>query len=543
MHRCITLFLTGLILPGFAGGTLLALPGGSSDALRIVVPAQPAPPVGFAAQELSRYLAALGNPKPIVVGQPGPGDLYLECLPAGLSPGERHEIKDGMRGKDKDSFVIRSVGRQLIIYGGSPRATLYGAYHYLETLGVRWYFPGRENEFVPQAPARLDGYNLTEVPSFPKRGFVVFPTTSDLEDMVDFAAKRKLNTVGLHTWYDSRFSNLRLPEVAQIAAPRGLDVQIERHFFGENFCPDDAKGVEQARKDLQKFVAIMPASMNEFFLWPADKFLSPCSSPQYHDYSVSDLILWFDNQMLKTLSQLRPSAKFAFLAYLSTWEPPKHEKPLPGLMLEWAPIFQSLGYALDDPASPVNGEYRRNFEALLKMFGPANAQVLGYWQDDTMALGNGFGKLGYHPEALRGDLAYYHRMGVPAVTTFGVVTGHDYFVSHLSPVVFLYPALLWNVQADPEAIIRDFCEKFLGSEQATAVFDLLAQADKMVYIEHAQVNAEKANDRQFVEKVSKALRLAQGLLDSETNPVRRTRFARLIQEVASRFVAPKKTEP
>ena len=543
MRRWVKPFFTGWILLVVACEMLLASPEGSSHALRLVTPAHPAAPIRFAAQELTRYLAAMGNSKPEVAEQTADGDLYLGCLPKGLSPRERKEIEASLRGKDSDSFMIRSVGQQLIIYGNTPRATLYGGYHYLETLGVRWYFPGRANEVIPHASPRLEGYSITEVPSFRKRGFVVFPTTNDLDDMVDFAAKKKLNTIGLHTWFDPKFSNLRLPDVARMAAPRGLDVQIERHFFGENFCPDDTRGLEQARKDLLEFVAMMPPSMNEFFLWPADRFLAPCSSPQYRDYSVSDLILWFDNQMLKTLRQSRPNARFAFLSYLSTWAPPQHEKPLPGLTLEWAPIFQSLAFSLDDPASSANAEYRMDFEALLKMFGPANSQVLGYWLDDTMALGNGFGKLGYHPDALRGDLAYYHRMGVPAVTTFGVITGHDYFLSHVSPAVFLYPTLLWNVQADPATIVRDFCVNYMGSEQAAEVFELLAQADRMVYIEHAQIRGDKANDPEFMEKVSQALRLAQALLDAEKDPIKRPRVAKLIQEVASRIVAPRSQVP
>lgn len=328
-----------------------------------------------------------------------------------------------------------------------------------------------------------------------------------------------------------------------MAAPHGLGVQIERHFFGENFCPDDTRSLEQEQKDPLKFVATMPKSMNEFFLWPADKFLSPCSSPRYRAYSVSGLILSFDDQMLKTLCSVRPGARFALLAYLSSWQPSEREKPEPGLLLEWAPIFQSLAYSMDDPASSANAEYRKDFEALLRIFGPANSQLLGYCLDDRMVLGNSFGKLEYHPGALRVHLAHYCRMGVPSVTTFGVIAGHDYFLSRVSPVVLLYPALLWNIQADPAAIVRDFCANYLGLDIATEVFDLVAQADKMLYIEHAQGEAGKAGDPEFIGKVSSALRHAQSLLGSEKDPVKHARIARLIQEVGARFVVPHAPRP
>jgi hypothetical protein len=526
------LAIVGVSFPsGGARGATLA-------SLRIVLPTDPAPPEEFAARELARYLAAMGNGETTIVHSPGEGEIYLGVFPTRLTEDERWPIESALAGRDADSFVLRSTPRGLVVRGNSPRAHLYGAYRYLETLGARWYFPGREGEVVPRAKAKLTGYDIVETPSFRERGIVIFPTTPDLDDMIDFAAKVKLNTIGLHTWHDPRSSALRAPEVLRTAEPRGLTVQIERHFFGENFCPDDTASLEQAKNDMLELVAKMPAEINDFFLWPADKFLSPCTSPAYRNHSVSDLILWFDNQMLAALHEARPQARFAYLAYLSTWEPPKRERPAPGLLLEWAPIFQSLSHALDDPASAQNAKDRKNFEALLEIFGASHTRVLGYWLDDTMALGNGYGKLSYAPNALKGDLQYYHRLGVPAVTTFGVISGSTYFASRLSPVVFLYPALLWNTSREPRLVVREFCHDYLGSEKSAEVYDLLAEADKMVHIERAQVVRQRVNDREFIAAVSKALRQTRVLMEAESSALKRARLARLLQEVASRYVAP-----
>ena len=511
--------------------------------LRIVLPSQAAPQEEFGAREIVKYLAAMGNEEPQIVRAPSEGDIYLGAVPAGLPQEDQRRIQSVLAGCDPDSFILRSTSSGLLIRGNSPRAHLYGAYHYLESLGVRWYFPGPEGEVIPRAVAQLSGYDILQVPSFRERGIVIFPTTPGLDDMIDFAAKVKLNTIGIHTWHDPRFSDLRAPEVLQMAESRGLTVQIERHFFGENFCPDDTASLEQAKKDLLQLVAQMPAQVNDFFLWPADKFLSPCTSAAYRQRSVSDLILWFDNQMLAALRTARPEARFAYLAYLSTWEPPQRERPAPGLILEWAPIFQSLSHALDDSTSTQNARDRNNFEALIRIFGAPNTRVLGYWLDDTMALGNGYGKLPYSPAALKGDLSYYHRMGVPAVTTFGVIKGSDYFLSHSSPVVFLYPALLWDVERRPQTLVEEFCREYLGTEKASEIYEMLAQADKMVRIEHARVERAQFNNREFVEKVMAAMRRTEGLLLSETDPAKRARLARLAQEVASRLVPPARSQP
>ena len=192
-------------------------PLSAAEPLRIVLPAQPAPPERFAADELVKYLVQMGNPKPEVISAPAEGDIYLGGPP---------------RGEDEDGFVIRSEAGKLLLSGNSPRATLYAAYHYLESLGARWYFPGRENEVIPRASARLTGYDIKQVPSFQKRGIVIFSSTPGFRDLVDFAAKTKLNTIALH-------SDAGLADAARLFESRGLTLNLERHFFGENFCPDD----------------------------------------------------------------------------------------------------------------------------------------------------------------------------------------------------------------------------------------------------------------------------------------------------------------
>jgi hypothetical protein len=65
----------------------------------------------------------------------------------------------------------------------------------------------------------------------------------------------------------------------------------------------------------------------------------------------------------------------------------------------------------------------------------------------------------------------------------------------------------------------------------------------MVYIEHAQVRWDMAGSPEFVAKVSRALRVSQELLDREKDPAKRARIARLVQEVAARFVAPRTANP
>jgi hypothetical protein len=509
----------------------------SSDEISIVTPANPPAPVRFAAGELAKYLGAMGNSGVHIRSLPQPGDIYLGVLPQGLAATERELIEGRLHGKDPDSFVIRSGGGKLVILGGSARANLYGAYHYLESLGACWHFPGAENEVVPRARARLDGYDVLEVPSFRKRGLVIFSNTLGFPEIVDFAAKRKLNTIGLHVFPyppPPALIDLGYETAEKAARPRGLDIDIERHLFGESFCPDDARTLEAEREILVKYVATMPPAMNDFFLWAADKFLPACQSPKYRQYTVSDSVLWFSNRMAETLRSIRPRARFPFLAYHSTEEAPRHERPGPGVFLEWAPISQSFAAGIDDTASRTNASYRAKFEAQLKVFQASEAQVLGYWVNDGPFNRAKYGRLPHAPEAMKADLAYYRRMGVRDVTSFGPMRGREYYSTRASPALFLYPDLLWNVQADPRALVRAFCRDYFGSGEIARVFDLLTEADRMVYVDNRKVLG-KSGDPEFVAKVTEAMEIAYRYLNSQKQPQGRARAAKLIQEISVRF--------
>ncbi|MEN6536431.1 MAG: DUF4838 domain-containing protein [Bryobacteraceae bacterium] len=486
----------------------------------------------FAAAELAKYLAKMGNPQPKIVKAPAQGEVYLGVLPGSVAPSERRLYEDPIAGRDPDSFLIRSFARGVVIKGNSPRAVLFGTYHYLESLGARWYFPGTENELIPQVAVRLTGFDTVQVPSFRKRGIVVFASTPGFASLVDFAAKVKLNTIGLH---DTSKEYDAYSLASKAIGARGLTIDAERHLFGERFCPDDTAALATEKERFKSYIATLPSQLNDFFLWVADKELPPCASPKYRNYSVSDLVMYFSNEIAQTLRRTRPQGRYAYLAYLGTEPPPKNVKPGPGVLLEWAPMRQCFAHSFDDPDCPMNRAYRQNIEGYLKLFKPEDAQVLGYWLDDTLFNRTGYGRLPYRPDVLKADLTYLHKLRVPDVTTFGVITGANYFASHVSPAVFLYPRLLWDVTSDPQSVMKEFCQGFFGDGDTLKVFDLLAEADRLVYVDKHQVQARMVNDPAFIAAVSEAIRLSQTFVTAQTDPRLRGRRAKLLQEVAERF--------
>lgn len=119
-----------------------------------------------AAEELQHYLHEIGsvelpitsdntikNPK-IVVGY---NDLVRQMV------GERQISDDGQ------SFTYQTVGKDVVIFGGRERGTMYGVFSMLENeLGVRWYTP--ECTVIPKRRKwQLKEWNHSESPALKYR--------------------------------------------------------------------------------------------------------------------------------------------------------------------------------------------------------------------------------------------------------------------------------------------------------------------------------------------------------------------------------------
>ena len=93
MSKETQIFVASLLGASLCGAGAFARVPHSPPPLRIVVPFAPAPPEQLAAQELIRYLAAMGNPRPQVVHPPESGDIYLGLLPSKASSQDRERSR------------------------------------------------------------------------------------------------------------------------------------------------------------------------------------------------------------------------------------------------------------------------------------------------------------------------------------------------------------------------------------------------------------------------------------------------------------------
>ncbi len=136
IRKCLIAFTLAAAASGpIVAGTRLASRGRASA--RIVVAAGASETERFAADELALFLHIVTGARfPVVddAGQPG-GRLLV-------GPGAAKDAARGIAGPGlaPEEIVVRTVGDDIVLAGGSPRATLYAVYSFLEdVVGCRWW--------------------------------------------------------------------------------------------------------------------------------------------------------------------------------------------------------------------------------------------------------------------------------------------------------------------------------------------------------------------------------------------------------------------
>jgi hypothetical protein len=114
----------------------------------VEVPAQPEPAELMAGEELARYLGKLAG-APIELLQGKKSHAPVRILVGARAREEACDLPlDEVR---DDGFVLCVSPDRIALAGANARGTLYAAYELIERLGVRWYWPGPEGEYVPAA--------------------------------------------------------------------------------------------------------------------------------------------------------------------------------------------------------------------------------------------------------------------------------------------------------------------------------------------------------------------------------------------------------
>jgi hypothetical protein len=340
-------------LPASAGMTLAR--HGQAEA-RIVVAPGGSETERFAAQELALFLHIVTGATFPVVEEPGPAGGRLLV---GLSAARMATPDLAGPSLAPEEIVVRSVGGDLVLAGGSPRGTLYAVYAFLEdVVGCRWW-TGTASRMPWKPSLSVSDVSLRYRPPLEYREpywYVAFDAV--------WAARNKANGTRsggdalrggrqVYEGFVHTFYSLIPPEKYFADHPEWFsEIDGKRTFQNAQLCLTN----EDMRKELVKNLkerlrrnpdaTIASVSQNDCF---GNCTCPKCRAVDEEEGGPSGSLLRFVNAVAADIEPEFPALDIDTLAYQYTRKPPLITRPQPSVIVRLCSIECSFGKPLDDP--------------------------------------------------------------------------------------------------------------------------------------------------------------------------------------------------
>jgi hypothetical protein len=451
-----------------ATGNVYLLEGGRRMPIeRIFVHRDAHPVEKAAARELQHYLREMTGREVSVTegdgnGLPSQGVIYVGRNDVARARALYDDSEYEPFGSD--GFILRLKGGNLLAAGGGYRGTTYAVYRFLERLGCRFY--STEMEIVPSKPT-LDiraPLNLVDKPAFEWRAMWgrIYPMTAGLSPgeweakVGDVDVPKMMGIPPRGFWHHTMGFLLPANSVpkeylAEIGGERRI---TEPHL--QQYCLSNS-GFQQAMLEaVLRWIESNPDPVYYPVHYGDTGQFCQCERCKvwYDEHgSLTDAVIWFNNQIAREVAKRFPGKFVTTLAYWSTRKPPVNERPDPNHLI----IFCAIVECQARPWShPVN--VQRNVIADLERWiavHPLGAQGIITFEYPTT-----YYYVGYPYPALYAfaqNLKYYKQLGIRGVYICGLTDGH---LVHLYSYVM--PRLMWNPEANLRALIDEFCKAWYG---------------------------------------------------------------------------------
>lgn len=471
----------------------------------------------FAAEELSRTLmqttganfALISLPKPdpaLIVGSPE----YLKTL----------GIDIDAENLGSDGFIIRAVGKDIVIAGGRPRGTLYGVYDFLEKFcGCRWYTPT-----VSKIPfsAKLevpDDLSIREVPALEYRESFFCGNALD----GPWAAHNRSNGNMPHLTEPLGGQIKYFPFVHTFESLLSPDEYFDEHpeYFSmvdgqrirerAQLCLTNPDVVAIATKKVRQWIEEHPDAT--IFSVSQNDWYNPCTCPECRkideaEGSHAGSLIAFVNKIAENIEKDYPNVVIDTLAYQYTRTPPRTIRPRPNVCVRLCSIECCFAHPLDECdrimsfANRIHGDsFQKDLEGWAKVCD--RLYVWDYvvnFHHYVMPFPN-FG-------VLAPNIKYFIRNHVKGIFEEGSTSqwGKTEFIELKSWVI---AKLLWNPEQDTMALVDDFIHGYYGAaaDKVMEYFCLLEDRLKASPDSHFGIYDPPRNEYLSADDISHALDL------------------------------------
>ncbi len=424
-------------------------------------------PEKTAAEEFRRIIRSVtgaevgsGAPNRLVIGTPETNpEIAKEAKFLGLDKKEKN-----------DTFVLKTKDNTIYAGGNNSRSAMFAVFELLEQLGCRWFWPGKDGEFLPSPTKNLTigNLNLRSTAAFEIRALSTHPN----KDKALFFAHNKMNPMGGPAEY-------------------GFTSNWGGHSFNWIF-PEDCKTIEEYfRKYPEQFALnngirvinqhcyTNPETIRTFLKWidnfwkknPKTEYLTLtardtpiyCKCPECSKYDSSTLFFQFIKRLIQETDKIHPGKKYNTIAYSFYLGVPKIKLPSEHLNMLYCMYNRCYKHRFSEKSCPVN---------------PRALNAMKEWRSAGVVPGI----YGYHFDIFSGspvmtpitpivaeELREARKMGVTYWQT-EYFSNYDKKKAPQDNAIFVYrfPAyaiskLLWNPDLDEKTLLSDFCRRTFGN--------------------------------------------------------------------------------
>jgi hypothetical protein len=323
---------------------------------RVVVAANAMETERFAADELSLFLHIVTGAKfPVSEDSGVPGGRLL------VGMGAARAVVPDLLGASlaPEEIVVRTVGNDLVLAGGSPRGTLYAVYTFLEDIVGCRFWTGTAS-FMPRKPSL--GVGTIAIRFKPPLEYRE-PYWNVAFDPV-WAARNKVNGTlaggdalrGGHQVYEGfvhTFYSLIPPEKYFALHPEWFsEIDGKRTSTNAQLCLTNEAMRRELVKNLKEKLRANPAatiasvSQNDCF---GNCTCPLCRAADEEEVSPAGSLLRFVNAVAADIEPEFPGLAIDTLAYQYTRKPPRLVRPRPSVIVRLCSIECSFSRPLDDP--------------------------------------------------------------------------------------------------------------------------------------------------------------------------------------------------
>jgi hypothetical protein len=358
-----------------------------------------------------------------------------------------------------ESYIYENIGRDILIFGGSQRGTMYGVMSFLENeLGCRWYTPTTQH--IPkQKELIFTKFGHREKPGIRVRNNFYYEAFDPI-----WSARNKMNGsmstpvqpggvesywqvhtfyplvppnefFELHPEYYSQLGGKRVSELAQLCLsnPDVLHIITDR--------------IKKKMRESPEYL-IYDVSQNDYYN-PCE--CDQCQSIVKREGSESGLMIWFVNQVAQAVEKEFPDKFIGTLAYQYTRNPPSKIKPRNNVVVRFCSI--ECCFSHDFKSCPKNQSFMNDLTTWATL-----APHLYIW-DYVVNFGHYLMPYANF-NVLQSNIKTFQENNAIGIMEQAAYQSRGGEFAELR--AYLIAKLLWNPEINTQAVIDDFMHGYYG---------------------------------------------------------------------------------